>query len=112
MIWSRGARVNLENRIAHLERQSGLTDVPQWVRDLSNDDRSFYLALKKREAAHNRGFDGLIRTLDEGELTRYLSLLLVRLDGADLDDETRADVDESKRRLADYLTRRPTPATA
>ena len=104
--------MNLESRIGALERQSGLTDRPSWVNDLNDADREFYLRMKAREARHPQGFDGLVRTLDEQDLTRYLSLLLVRLDGADLDDETRGNVDESKRRLADYMNRRPALATA
>jgi hypothetical protein len=103
---------HLENRIAHLERQVGMAEVPSWVRGLNDDDRNFYLRMKAREARHPQGFDGLVRTLDECELTRYLDLILVRLDGADLDDETRENVDESKRRLADHMARRPTLATA
>ena len=87
--------MNLESRIGALERQSGVAEVPVWVRDLSDDDREFYLRMKAREARHPKGFDGFVRTLDEQELIRLIALLSVAVSDEamlGLDDETRAEV--------------------
>jgi hypothetical protein len=85
----------LESRIERLERSAGMAEVPVWVRDLNDDDRAFYLALKGREAMHPKGFDGLVRTMDEQELIRMIGLLTCAVGDESmlgLDDATRAEV--------------------
>lgn len=85
----------LESRIERLEQQVGMVEVPVWVRDLNDADRDFYLALKGREARHPRGFDGLIKTMDESELIRLIGLLTCAVDDDDmsrLNAKTRAEV--------------------
>ncbi|NEV61661.1 hypothetical protein [Thiorhodococcus minor] len=88
----------LQSRVDALERQAGLSEVPCWVRELPEDDRVFYLAIKKREAGHPKGFEGLVRTLDEPELERLIAILLGHIDKAEIPEELRAEVEELRER--------------
>lgn len=68
--------------------------MPPWVRALPEEDARFYLAIRKREAAHPKGFEGLVRTLDEPELERLIAILLGHIDQAEIPEELRAAVEE------------------
>jgi hypothetical protein len=90
----------LEHRVERLEQRAGVGQVDrEFAASLSDEDRVFYLMMKAREAAHPTGFGGFVRTLDEDELIQLLALLVKRIEGADLDDKTRAEVAEMKRRV-------------
>ena len=67
----------LEHRVERLEQRAGVRQVDRdFAASLSDEDRVFYLMMKAREAAHPKGFDGFVRTLDEDELIQLLALFV------------------------------------
>ncbi|NCC37720.1 MAG: hypothetical protein EOM24_37780 [Chloroflexia bacterium] len=81
----------IKRRVESLESQSCSPIDAEFLARLDDEERAFYLRMTAREAAHPQGFDGLVKTLTKDELVRSLAILVKRLVGADLAEETRTD---------------------